>query len=106
VQVWDAADGGHVYTYRGHTDEVTAVAWSPDGKRIASVSDDDTMQVWDAANGGHVHTYCEHAADPAVPAQAVAWSPDGKRIASGNRGGVQVWDATDSGHACFRYSSP
>jgi WD40 repeat protein len=33
-------------TYRGHRGAVNAVAWSPDGKRIASGSDDATVQVW------------------------------------------------------------
>jgi WD domain, G-beta repeat len=36
------------YTYRGHSKAVHAVAWSPDGKRIASGSADHTVQVWDA----------------------------------------------------------
>ena len=49
VQVWDAVDGGQVYTYRGHSSCVNAVAWSPDGKRIASGSGDDTVQVWEAS---------------------------------------------------------
>jgi len=58
VQVWDALTGAHVYTYRGHADyypghftsgkAVNAIAWSPDGKRIASGSDDMTVQVWQA----------------------------------------------------------
>ncbi len=95
-----------LYTYRGHSDSVNAVAWSPDGKRIASGSDDNTVQVWDAANGGHVYTYSGHSNS----VEAVVWSPDGKRIASG--GGdvvaghdftVQVWDAANGGHV-YTYS--
>jgi len=37
-----------VFTYRHHSFDVNAVAWSPDGTRIASVSGDGTVQVWDA----------------------------------------------------------
>ncbi len=92
VQVWDAADGGHVYIYRGHSSTaigVNTVAWSPDGRRIASGSDDHTVQVWDATDGGNVYTYRGHSPYPVL---AVAWSPDGKRIASGSRDNtVQVW---------------
>ena len=84
-----------LYTYHGHSASINTVAWSPDGKRIASGSDDHTVQVWDAANGGHVFTYRGHT-DHVVTA---AWSPDGKRIASGsNDGTAQVWDAADGGH--------
>ncbi len=46
-----------LYTYHGHTSLITGVAWPPDGKRIASASQDETVQVWDAATGVHVLTY-------------------------------------------------
>jgi serine/threonine protein kinase len=83
--------GTTLYTYRGHSYYVYAVAWSPDGKRIAS-GGDRTVQVWDAVDGGHVFTYQGHSSGMT----AVAWSPDGKRIASGsNDNTVQVWDAID-----------
>src|SRR5260221_1137270 len=41
--------GSRLYTYRGQTDYVFTVAWSPDGKRIASGGNDSTAQVWNAA---------------------------------------------------------
>src|SRR5438876_1747399 len=37
--------------YRGHTQSIISVAWSPDGKRIASAGNDGTVQVWNAATG-------------------------------------------------------
>src|SRR6266446_747188 len=91
-----------LYTYRGHSAGVMEVAWSPDGTRLASASNDGTAQVWGAANGGHVYTYRGHA--DAV--WGVAWSPDGTRIVSGSgnidngRGDTtaQVWDAANGGH--------
>jgi eukaryotic-like serine/threonine-protein kinase len=48
VQVWKALVGSLLYTYKGHTDVVETVAWSPDGTLIASCSDDQTAQVWRA----------------------------------------------------------
>ena len=87
--------GTTLYTYRGHSSGVGVVAWSPDGKRIASGSADNTVQVWNATDGGNVFTYPGHT--DSVP--SVAWSPDGKRIASGGADvTVQVWDATTGGH--------
>ncbi|HWS84636.1 MAG TPA: serine/threonine-protein kinase [Ktedonobacteraceae bacterium] len=88
--------GSLLYTYTGHHGFVNALAWSPDGKRIASGSDDSTVQVWNAANGSNVYTYQSHS----NLVEAVAWSPDGKRIASGGFDStVQMWDAADGGHA-------
>jgi serine/threonine protein kinase len=84
--------GTLLYTYPGHNAFVNAVAWSPDGKRIASGSSDSTVQVWDAANGGNVYTYNRHSQSVV----SVAWSSDGKRIASASFDKtVQVWDATN-----------
>src|SRR5262249_20589186 len=40
-----------LYTYHGHSSSVWSVAWSPDGKRLASGSADGTVQVWDATTG-------------------------------------------------------
>ncbi len=87
------------FTYQGHSDYVSAVAWSPDGKRIASASGDHTVQVWDAAGGGHVYIYHGHTSDVST----LAWSPDGKYIASaGLDMTVQVWVAT-TGNLVYTY---
>jgi eukaryotic-like serine/threonine-protein kinase len=89
VQVWDAVDGGHAYTYRGNAGG--ALAWSPDGKRIASGSADGTVQVWDAVSGSTISTHQRYYG----AVLSVAWSPDSKRIASGyDDGAVRIWDAS------------
>ena len=88
----DATTGNHIYTYRGHTDKVSSVSWSPDGKHIVSGSWDKTVQVWDAATGAVVYIYRGYNVQAAQnnPAKgvlpdlifAVAWSHHGKRIAA------------------------
>jgi WD40 repeat protein len=48
IEVVNATTGEHVYTYNGHSNYVFAIAWAPDDTRIASGSDDSTVQVWQA----------------------------------------------------------
>jgi WD40 repeat protein len=85
--------GTPLFTYRGHSRRVTSIAWSPDGRQIASASGDGSVQVWDTFTGAHVLTYRGHHG----PANDVAWSPDNEHIASaGDDGTVQVWQAISS----------
>jgi eukaryotic-like serine/threonine-protein kinase len=80
--------GSVVFTFRLHTGRVNAVAWSPDGSRIASGSYDKKVYVWEAAEGNKASTEHNHA----KAVNAVAWSPDGSYIASGGDDKVvQVW---------------
>jgi eukaryotic-like serine/threonine-protein kinase len=87
------AQGQLLFTYRGHSLTIIPVRWSPDGKRIASGSEDTTVQVWNASEGGNVFTYREHSGT----VHGIAWSPlDGKRIASGSEDKtVHVWNTND-----------
>jgi tRNA A-37 threonylcarbamoyl transferase component Bud32 len=79
---------GHV-TLKGHTDRVLAVAFSPDGKRLASGSRDHTVRVWYAQTGQTALTLTGHRSE----VLSVAFSPDGKRLASAADHTVRVWDA-------------
>jgi WD40 repeat protein len=51
VKVWDASTGKVALTLKGHAGFVSSVAFSPDGKRIASGSSDRTVKVWDVGAG-------------------------------------------------------
>src|SRR5712691_9097390 len=91
--------GSLLYTYRGHTDYVFTVAWSPDGKRIASGGNDNTVQVWDAVDGSHAYTYNGHS----FSVSSVVWSLDSTRIASGSHDQtVQLWNEAD-GSGVYTY---
>jgi WD40 repeat protein len=92
--------GSVLYTYRGHTSRVTTVAWSPNGKYIASGSLDQTVQVWAANPGNHFHPFIYRGHTAGV--QAVAWSPDSQRVVSGSIDKtVQVWDAITGDHVAI-----
>ena len=92
--------GTRLVMYKGHTGSVQAVAWSLDGTKVASGSNDRTVQVWDASNGKLFLTYEGHSSS----VYGLAWSPNGTRIASGayQAGAVQVWDASN-GKLLFIY---
>ena len=61
VRLWDAATGKAMKTLSGHTDDVSALAYSPDGKVIATGSGDNTVRLWDAATGEALKTLSGHS---------------------------------------------
>jgi len=87
--------GSVLASYRGHTDRVTSVAWSPYGKYIATGSADATVRMWDVATGQQIYVYRGHRAS----VNSIVWSPDSQQIASGaSDKTVQILDATTGNH--------
>lgn len=88
VSLWDSTIGEYNRTLKGLTDEVRAVAFSSDGKLLASANDH-TIRIWDTKTGVQIHTLEEERGG----ASSVAFSPDNLTLASGGFNGVvRFWD--------------
>ncbi|KAF0244628.1 MAG: NB-ARC domain-containing [Planctomycetota bacterium] len=72
-----------------HQQTVVAVAWSPDGKWLASCDLEGILTIWTASTGLKVRSWDSKRFMPNV----IAWSPDGACVVTGNLGEAVVWDA-------------
>ena len=79
------------------------MAFSPDGKCVASASLDHSVKVWDSVTGKEIVTFTGHL----EKVWAVAFSPDGQRIASaGSDVTVRIWNSSDARQmVAFKYAS-
>ena len=108
IHVWDARNGILNCLYQGHASKIFSLAWSPDGKYIAS-GDEAAIHIWDALTGERICFYPEHR-HPCYGIRSLAWSPDGKYIVSGSddctgRYGnqpIHIWNAR-TGETLFVY---
>jgi WD40 repeat protein/tRNA A-37 threonylcarbamoyl transferase component Bud32 len=81
----------------GHSDSVTGVAFTPDGRSCYSVSRDGTLRSWDAATGGELGRWVVHPGG----VLCVVASTDGRRLATGGRDhGLRMWDTASMRELC------
>lgn len=90
LRCWDVRHGTLLWTSQeAHADTVCDVAWSPDGRWLASASSDHSVRIWEVASGTeqqHLNGYDHYV-------EAVAWSPDGRCLASASWDhSVWVWE--------------
>jgi WD40 repeat protein len=109
IRVWEVATGRLVAVLDGHTQPVECLAFSPDGRRLASGSFDNTVRIWDFPARKEVMVYRGHSS----PIASVAFHPDGRHVVSSGLdasrlGEIRLWDletARDSqilrGHTGF-----
>jgi ribosome assembly protein 4 len=72
----------------GHQQQVTTVAFSPDGHFIISASFDKSLRLWDGFNGNYIATLRSHVGE----VYQVCWSPDGRMLVSGSKDStLKVW---------------
>ena len=82
-----------LHTLQGHTDVITRIAWSPDGRTLASTSKDGTLRLWNLETG----ELCRTVEANVGSIYNVAWSPNGKTLAiASHNGSIQLRNAETS----------
>jgi WD40 repeat protein/predicted Ser/Thr protein kinase len=91
VRLWDANSGESRGQLTNHTGWVKALAFTPDGRQLASASRDGTIRIWSVAD--HTELRCLRSSGEGL--EALAMLPDGRTLVTGSDGGsVCLWDAT------------
>ena len=93
IKLWDVATWHNFANLDGHLSPVMSIAFSPDGKTLASVGWDQTVRLWDVATQTNIATFSGHT----DVVHSVAFSPDGTLLASGSYDKtIKLWDVADT----------
>lgn len=87
IQLWSAESGEILKTFPERTDYIRAIAFSPDGKILAS-SNDKIIKMWSTETGQQLKTFVGHT----DPVDSITFSPDGKVLAVGGKDKtIELW---------------
>jgi WD40 repeat protein len=102
MKLWDVASGAEIRTFSGHSNRVSSVTFSPDGRYALSGSYDKTLKLWELASGDEIRTFNGHSSY----VYFVAISPNGRYALSGSADNtLKLWEVsgaeirTFSGHS-------
>jgi len=104
VQVWDVVSRKLILNQpKAHGGlEVRTVAWSPNGRLLATAGKDRAVRLWDVETRENTVTFLAHSNE----LSSAVWNPDGRRIASkDSTGGVLIWEAS-TGQVKLKLRSP
>jgi WD40 repeat protein/uncharacterized caspase-like protein len=95
IRLWDVAGGTQVGELKGHGKGITEVAFSRDGRLLASGSTDNTIRIWDLATKRELRTLTGHTSN----IESIDFSPDARLLASAaDDGGTFLWDTSTGEH--------
>lgn len=95
VVLWDTTTGQQIGELKGHGKGVTKVAFSRDGRLLASSGSDNTIKLWDVAARKELRTLVGHTAN----VDSMDFSPDSRLLASASDdGGTFLWDTNTGEH--------
>ena len=91
IMIWRAADGSRLATLSGPSNEVQAIRFAPDGRKLASFTKGAGLKLWSVGDGREIRTL----SFPAARALDLAFSPNGEILASADsHNAIELWDAT------------
>jgi WD40 repeat protein/class 3 adenylate cyclase len=94
ARTFDVASGEPRFELVGHLSPITSIAWSPDGRRIATGAFDSSVRIWDGRTGQLEIELLGHSG----LVNSVDWSPDGSRlVTAGSDGTAKVWEVGEAG---------
>ena len=95
IQLWDVATGREIGALKGHGRGVIKVAFSRDGKFLASAASDNTIKIWDVENRREIRTLAGHTSS----IESIDFTPDGRLLASASDdGSTFLWDTKSGEH--------